>query len=94
MSNVGTDALEDAFDFFINLVSEEHTFECELWNAGFFTYLLTKKQVSDLKKLCKKEGWEEPSQFAITIKGEFIKHILNSRGRKDKVSAQEASDIL
>ncbi len=87
-------ALEDAFDFFINLVSKEYAFEYELWNTGFFTYLLTKKQISDLKKLCKKEGWEEPNHFAITIKGEFVRHILNSRERKDQVTVEEASDIL
>ncbi|NMS52235.1 hypothetical protein HKB18_00160, partial [Vibrio parahaemolyticus] len=48
----GQQALEQAFEFFTNLVDQDHEFDKELWNEGFFTYLLTKKQMNTLKKLC------------------------------------------
>lgn len=96
MSNqqLGQQALEQAFEFFTGLVEKNHKFEAELWNEGFFTYLLTKKQMNTLKKLCISEGWIQPTNYSITIKGEFIAHILKSRQGKDFITTQEAIKIL
>ncbi|MCS0443116.1 hypothetical protein [Vibrio diabolicus] len=90
----GQQALEQAFEFFTNLVNQDHGFDKELWNEGFFTYLLTKKQMNTLKKLCISEGWTQPINYSITIKGEFIAHILKSRQGKDLITTQEAITIL
>ncbi|NMS64605.1 hypothetical protein, partial [Vibrio parahaemolyticus] len=90
----GQQALEQAFEFFTNLVDQDHEFDKELWNEGFFTYLLTKKQMNTLKKLCISEGWIQPTNYSITIKGEFIAHILKSRQGKDLITTQEAITIL
>lgn len=90
----GQQALEQAFEFFTNLVNQNHKFDKELWNEGFFTYLLTKKQMNTLKKLCISKGWIQPTNYSITIKGEFIAHILKSRQGKDLITTQEAIMIL
>ncbi|EGQ9322248.1 hypothetical protein NMS74_003548 [Vibrio cholerae] len=90
----GQQALEQAFEFFTTLVEQNHDFDTKLWNEGFFTYLLTKKQMNTLKRLCINENWTQPTNYAITIKGEFIAHILKSRQGKDLVTTQEAIKIL
>lgn len=87
-------ALEEAFHYFTKKVNDNEDYKTSPWNEGFFTYLFTKKQQNILKRICLKEGWELPENYGITIKGEFILHVLNSRKKKDQTTMYECAEIL
>lgn len=87
-------ALEEAFHHYTQKVNEGCDYKAPPWNEGFFTYLFTKKQKNILKRICLKEGWEVPENYGLTIKGDFIHHVLNSRTKKDDTTMHECAEIL
>lgn len=94
MLPVGEKALQEAFHFYTNAVSNGGI-SSELWETGFFSYLLTPKQKSLVKKICDQEGWGLPTVISgMTITGSFVKHVINARTLKDKSTIYEVAEIL
>lgn len=95
MTTAGEKGVADAFHYYVNTVDKKGHIPNELWDTGFFSYLLTDKQKAKIKRICKDKGWHVPKNIqGITIKGHFIKHVLNSRVGKDNITPQECADIL
>ena len=95
MISPGEKGLAYAFCNYVNTVDKIGHIPNELWEIGFFSYLLTNKQIANIKKICLKKGWPIPKNIqGITIKGHFIKHVLNSRVGKDNITPAECADIL
>jgi hypothetical protein len=96
---VGEAALESAFHEYTHLVHQSslnnQSIESELWETGFFTYLFTPKQINVVKRSCREQGWQEPENInGMTIKGEFVKHVIDARTQKDGTSINEIAAIL
>jgi len=95
---IGDNALKDAITFYMKWISDVSTSGQKLpddeWSTPLFTYLLTKKQLSDLNTLCKENGWPPQSCNGITFYPFTIKHILTSRSEKDGLSWQECAEVL
>lgn len=90
----GEEGLVNAFRDYVFEV-EKGGVPGDVWEVGFFSYLLTRKQIDHVKKICRQQRWPIPKNLkGITIKGDFIKHVLNSRTSKDELTAAECADIL
>jgi len=91
----GEKGIADAFFYYVDAVDKRNHIPKELWDTGFFSYLLTSKQKANIQKICKSQGWSIPKNIqGITIQGHFIKHVLNARVGKDNITPLECADIL
>ncbi|CZZ82296.1 MULTISPECIES: hypothetical protein [Enterobacterales] len=95
---IGDNALRNAIAFYMEWISDVSASGQMLpddeWSAPLFTYLLTKKQLNDLNKLCAENDWPPQTCNGITFFPQTIKHILTSRGGKDGLSWQECAEVL
>ena len=95
-ARAGIEALKVAFKSLVVTVSELAQSGTNLDNAElpFFTYLLTPKQTSRIRAICKQEGWPIPATKGVEIDLNAILHPLESRKNKDGCPPAFVGDIL
>lgn len=95
---VGDNALQDAIAFYMtwisNVLASGRMLSDDQWATPLFTYLLTKKQFSELNRLCSKNDWPPQACHGITFYPKTLRHILTSRSEKDGLTGQECAEIL
>jgi len=95
---IGDNALQNAIAFYMEWISDVSVsgqmLPDEEWSSPLFTYLLTKKQLSDLNKLCEENDWPPQTCNGITFYPKTIKHILTARCGKDSLTWQECAKVL
>lgn len=93
----GDDALREAVAYYMEWVYRVSVIgkgvPANEWQAPLFTYLLTRKQHSELKVICSRQGWPPPGR-GITFYPHVIKHILTARLGKDSLTWQECAAVL
>ena len=93
----GDDALREAVAYYMEWVYRVSVIgkgvPAKEWKAPLFTYLLTRKQYSELKVICSRQGWPPPGR-GITFYPHVIKHILTARLGKDSLTWQECAAVL
>lgn len=85
-------ALVDAFRELVDFVSA-----CGATSplaAPNFSYLLTKKQLDAIRRICASQKWAPPKNRGIEIGTPFISHVLRARSIKDKVDAAFVALVL
>lgn len=79
----GDSALQDAIRFYTKWVDEVsrsgQPVPAEEWDRPLFTYLMTRKQLAQLNRICHAEGWPRQTCPGITLYPHHIKHVLTSR---------------
>ncbi len=89
----GEEGLSQAFhDFMIQ--TESTSLDVEATSMGLFSYLLTKRQRSDIKKVCNEKQWVDPEEKGITLTKDYLEHVLKQRQSKDNVTASDCAVIL
>lgn len=91
--------MKDAIQKLVILVAKtlepaHRSVDSTIWDVGYFSYLLSRKQKSHLSRICEQKGWQKPNNYSITIKGSSIKHILNSRIGSDNLTVNECLDLV
>ena len=89
----GEEGLTQAFDDFM-IQTESGQLDAEATSQGLFSYILTKRQRSEIKKVCNENQWVDPEEKGITLTKDYFEHVLNQRKVKDKVTARDCSTIL
>lgn len=92
--SAGETGLSDAFSYFLKMINDGEYIDSQIKEVGFFSYLLTKKQKSDISTVCKTNGWVDPRVKAICIDYEYLKHILDQRTGKDGLTYIDCAVIL
>lgn len=90
----GEQALRDAFKENMHLVNNGYVFTDEQRTHGLFSYILTPKQCSALKRICNEQGWPPCSSKGITITVYAFAHALKARKTKDGASVDECAEIM
>lgn len=94
----GEGALHEAFRNYTTTIfsftSTDQRMPDEEWNEPFFTYLMTKKQFAQAKRICLAQGWPPLEHPGIPIRASFIAHVLKSRGGKDDLDLAQVIEVL
>lgn len=93
----GDEALAQAFKDLMSIaisMRDEGTPVSHVKQAPTFTYLMTPKQFSRIRKICMENGWSVPNLCGIQIDLETVSHPLESRAKKNNCSDEEVLSIL
>lgn len=82
----GEEGLTQAFDDFM-IQTESGQLDAEATSQGLFSYILTKRQRSEIKKVCNENQWVDPEEKGITLTKDYFEHVLKQRKVKDKVTS-------
>lgn len=95
---VGDNALSEAIEFYTEWVYRVAVkgkgIPKDEWDLPLFSYLLTKKQFSQLNVVCSRNGWPRQTCRGITIYPHNIKHILTARITKNSLRWDEVAKVL
>ncbi|MGL5673710.1 MAG: hypothetical protein ACRDC9_11600 [Plesiomonas shigelloides] len=88
----GALGLKQAFQHYLDAVDSGNIDPVTL--NGCFSYVLTRRQKSEIKKVCDKNDWVDPEEKGITFTNEYFEHVLNQRKVKDSISTRDCAAIL
>lgn len=88
------DAITHYMEWISDIAASGDMLPDDEWDAPLFSYILTKKQFSDLQKICDENDWPPPDNPGITFYPKTLKHILTSRSGKDNLSWQDIAQII
>ncbi|UCQ16390.1 hypothetical protein DCE53_17070 (plasmid) [Edwardsiella piscicida] len=84
--------LKQAFQYYLEAV-ESGSID-PVTQDGCFSFILTRRQKSEIKKVCNEHDWVDPEERGITFTNEYFLHVLSQRKGKDSVSTQDCAAIL
>ena len=92
--SIGEEGLKQAFNSFMDQVASGYAFDKEILESGFFSFIFTKKQRSNIDKLCRDNDWVNPKSPGITFTRDYFHHVLEQRTTKDGVTPEDCAKIL
>lgn len=62
--------------------------------APEFSYLMTPKQFDSVNRLCTERGWPPVTVRGIVVSVDAVRHVLDARQNKDRLSVNEVAEVL